>query len=131
MGPFPLSFGKSYIILGVDCVSKWVEAKATHTDDAKIVIDFVKTNIFSRYGMPRAIISDRGTHLCNKMVSALPKKYNVTHRVSTTYHKQIVKPRFPIGRSSPYLRWSTPTARIGTLAWMMHYGSTARHTISQ
>ncbi|KAL0463207.1 UNVERIFIED_CONTAM: hypothetical protein Slati_0208300 [Sesamum latifolium] len=41
------------------------------------------------YGMPRAIISDGGTHFCNKMVSALLKIYNVTHRVSTTYHPQI------------------------------------------
>ncbi|KAK4411148.1 Retrovirus-related Pol polyprotein from transposon.6 [Sesamum angolense] len=88
MGPFPTSFGKTYIILGVDYVSKWVEAKATRTDDARTVIDFVKANIFSRYGIPRAIISDRGTHLCNKMVSALLKKYNVTHRVSTAYHPQ-------------------------------------------
>ncbi|KAL0445698.1 UNVERIFIED_CONTAM: Transposon Ty3-G Gag-Pol polyprotein [Sesamum latifolium] len=87
-GPFFSSFGKSYIILGVDYMSKWVEAKATRTDDAKTVIDFVKTNIFSRYGTPRAIISDRGTHFCNKVVSALLKKYNVTHRVSTAYHPQ-------------------------------------------
>ncbi|KAL0340048.1 UNVERIFIED_CONTAM: Retrovirus-related Pol polyprotein from transposon.6, partial [Sesamum radiatum] len=55
------------------------KAKATRTDDARTVIDFVKANIFSRYGIPRAIISDRGTHFCNKMVSALLKKYNVTH----------------------------------------------------
>ncbi|KAL0443923.1 UNVERIFIED_CONTAM: Transposon Ty3-I Gag-Pol polyprotein [Sesamum latifolium] len=88
MGPFPPSFGKSYIILGVDYVSKWVEAKATRTDDAKTVVDFVKANIFSRFGMPRAIISDRGTHFCNKMVDALLKKYNVTHRISTAYHPQ-------------------------------------------
>ncbi|KAK4389707.1 hypothetical protein Sango_2307700 [Sesamum angolense] len=88
MGPFPSSFGKSYIILGVDYVSKWVEAKATRTDDAKTVVDFVKANIFSRFGMPRAIISDRGTHFWNKVVDALLKKYNVTHRVSTNYHPQ-------------------------------------------
>ncbi|KAL0378533.1 UNVERIFIED_CONTAM: hypothetical protein Sradi_3158800 [Sesamum radiatum] len=88
MGAFPSSFGKSYIILGVDYISKWVEAKATRIDDAKTVIDFVKANIFSRYGMPRAIISDRGIHFCNKMISALLKKYNVTHRVSTAYHPQ-------------------------------------------
>ncbi|KAK4400860.1 Retrovirus-related Pol polyprotein from transposon.6 [Sesamum angolense] len=88
MGPFPSSFGKSYIILGVDYVSKWVEAKATRTDDAKTVVEFVKTNIFSRFGMPRAIISERGTHFCNKLVDALLKKYNVTHMVSTAYHPQ-------------------------------------------
>ena len=40
-GPFPSSFGKIYIILAVDYVSKWVEAKATYTDDAKTVVEFV------------------------------------------------------------------------------------------
>ncbi|KAL0302831.1 UNVERIFIED_CONTAM: hypothetical protein Sangu_3075300 [Sesamum angustifolium] len=49
MGPFPSSFGKTYIILGVDYVSKWVEEKATRTDDARTVIDFVKANIFSSF----------------------------------------------------------------------------------
>ncbi|KAL2249933.1 UNVERIFIED_CONTAM: Transposon Ty3-I Gag-Pol polyprotein [Sesamum indicum] len=88
MGPFPSSFGKTYIILGVDYVSKWVEAKATRVDDAKTVVEFVKANIFSRFGIPRAIISDRGTHFCNKVVDALFKKYNITHRISTAYHPQ-------------------------------------------
>ncbi|KAL0293177.1 UNVERIFIED_CONTAM: Transposon Ty3-G Gag-Pol polyprotein [Sesamum radiatum] len=124
MGPFPSSFGKSYIILGVDYVSKWVEAKATRTDDAKTVIDFVKANIFSRYGMPRAIISDRGTHFCNKMVSALLKKYNVTHRVSTAYHPQ-TNGQAEVSNRRSSLYWKRrliPTARIGALAWMMPYG---------
>ncbi|KAL2235747.1 UNVERIFIED_CONTAM: Retrovirus-related Pol polyprotein from transposon 17.6 [Sesamum indicum] len=88
MGPFPSSFGKTYIILGIDYVSKWVEVKATRVDDAKTVVEFVKANIFSRFGMPRAIISDRGTHFCNKVVDALFKKYNITHRISTAYHPQ-------------------------------------------
>ncbi|KAL0336560.1 UNVERIFIED_CONTAM: hypothetical protein Sradi_4867900 [Sesamum radiatum] len=59
-------------------VSKWVEVKATRTDDARTVIDFVKANIFSRYGIPRAIISDRGTHFCNKMAFWAIKKLNTT-----------------------------------------------------
>ncbi|GJU22869.1 reverse transcriptase domain-containing protein [Tanacetum coccineum] len=58
----------------VDYVSKWVEAKATKSDDAKVVADFVKVNIFSRFGTPRAIISDRGTHFCNRLMEALLKK---------------------------------------------------------
>ncbi|KAL0400113.1 UNVERIFIED_CONTAM: hypothetical protein Sradi_2354600 [Sesamum radiatum] len=61
------------------CETFDVEAKATRTDDAKTVVDFVKANIFSRYGMPIAIFSDQETHFCKKMVSALLKKYNVTH----------------------------------------------------
>nr|KAJ0222679.1 hypothetical protein LSAT_V11C200054720 [Lactuca sativa] len=86
MGPFPVSFGNVYILLAVDYVSKWVEAKATRLDDAKTVIEFLKSNVFVRFGVPRALISDRGTHFCNKMMEALLKKYKVTHRVSTAYH---------------------------------------------
>ena len=88
MGPFPSSFGNTYILLAVDYVSKSVEAKATRTNDSKVVVDFIKENIFSRFGMPRAFISDRGTHFCNRTVEALFKKYGVTHRVSTAYHPQ-------------------------------------------
>ena len=88
MGPFPVSFGNIYIILAVDYISKWVEAKATRTDDSKVVADFVKSNIFIKFGIPRAIISDQGTHFCNKMLAALFKKYNVLHKVSTAYHPE-------------------------------------------
>ncbi|CAN6691834.1 unnamed protein product [Malus baccata var. baccata] len=88
MGPFPSSFGFTYILLAVDYVSKWVEAKATRTNDSKVVADFVKTNIFSRFGMPRVLISDGGSHFCNRTIEALLKKYHVTHKVSTPYHPQ-------------------------------------------
>ena len=64
-GLFPVSFGYVYILLAVDYVSKWVEAKATKTDDSKVVTDFIKPNIFSKFGIPRALISDQGTHCCN------------------------------------------------------------------
>ena len=88
MGSFLVSFGYVYIFLDIDYVSKWVEAKATRTDDSKVVTDFIKSNIFSRFGIPRALISDRGTHFCNRTVETLLRKYNVTHKVSTTYHPQ-------------------------------------------
>ena len=88
MGPFPSSFGNEYIILAVDYVSKWVEAKATRTNDARVVVDFLRANIFARFGTPKAIISDRGTHFCNRIVEGVFKKYGVAHRVSTAYHPQ-------------------------------------------
>ncbi|KAK9911904.1 hypothetical protein M0R45_035784 [Rubus argutus] len=88
MGPFPSSYGHLYILLVVDYVSKWVEAKATRTNDSKVVVDFVKSNIFARFGTPKAIISDGGSHFCNRSFEALLRKYNVTHRVSTPYHPQ-------------------------------------------
>ncbi|KAM2308080.1 hypothetical protein ACFX1S_030350 [Malus domestica] len=70
MGPFPTSFGFTYILLAVDYVSKWVEAKATRTNDSRVVADFVKSNIFSRFGMPRVLISDGGSHFCNRTIEA-------------------------------------------------------------
>lgn len=58
MGIFPCSFGFVYILLACDYVSKWVEAKATRTDDSSVVVDFVRTQIFCRFGIPKAIIRD-------------------------------------------------------------------------
>ena len=63
-----------------------MEAKATRIDDSKVVTNFIKSNIVSRFGIPRALISDQGTHFCNRTVETLLRKYNVTHKVSTTYH---------------------------------------------
>ncbi|CAN6718923.1 unnamed protein product [Malus baccata var. baccata] len=65
-----------------------VEAKATRTNDSRVVADFVKSNIFSRFGMPRVLISDGGSHFCNPTIEALLRKYNVMHKVSTPYHPQ-------------------------------------------
>nr|XP_027109074.1 uncharacterized protein LOC113728923 [Coffea arabica] len=83
MGPFSTSFGFIYILLAIDYVSKWVEAKATRTNDSKVVANFIRSNIFMRFGMPKAIVSDRGTHFCNKTIVTLFRKYGVLHRVST------------------------------------------------
>nr|KYP31632.1 Transposon Ty3-I Gag-Pol polyprotein [Cajanus cajan] len=88
MGPFPVSFGFSYILLAVDYVSKWVEAKPTRTNDARVVVDFVRSHLFCRFGVPRAIVSDQGTHFCNRSMQALLKKYGVVHIISTPYHPQ-------------------------------------------
>ncbi|CAL9005419.1 unnamed protein product, partial [Prunus brigantina] len=88
MGPFPTSYGFEYILVAVDYVSKWVEAIATRTNDAKVVISFLKANIFTRFGTPRAIISDGGSHFVNQAFAALLKKYGITHKVATPYHPQ-------------------------------------------
>ncbi|GJS26208.1 retrovirus-related pol polyprotein from transposon TNT 1-94 [Tanacetum coccineum] len=87
MGPFPSSRGNKYILVAVDYLSKWVEAKALPTNDARVVCKFLKS-LFSRFGAPRAIISDRGTHFCNDQFSKVMLKYGVTHRLSTAYHPQ-------------------------------------------
>ena len=72
----------------MDYVSKWVEAIPSKTNDHRPALKFLKENIFSRFGMPRAIISDEGTHFCNKPFEVLMKKYGITHKVATAYHPQ-------------------------------------------
>ncbi|GJT47037.1 reverse transcriptase domain-containing protein [Tanacetum coccineum] len=87
MGPFPSSRGNKYILVAVNYLSKWVETKALPTNDARVVVKFLKS-FFSRFGAPRAIISDRGTHFCNDKFDKVMSKYGVTHRLSTAYHPQ-------------------------------------------
>ncbi|XP_042057940.1 uncharacterized protein LOC121802322 [Salvia splendens] len=88
MGPFPSSYGNTYILVAVDYVSKWIEAKDTTSCESGEVAKFLKSNIFNRYGVPMAVISDQGTHFQNRMIEALMKKYGVHHRLSTPYHPQ-------------------------------------------
>ncbi|GJV52660.1 uncharacterized protein Tco_1448401 [Tanacetum coccineum] len=76
-----------YILVAVDYVSKWAEAQALPTNDARVVITFLK-KLFCRFGMPKALISDRGTHFCNKIMEKTMKRYGVNHRFSTSYHPQ-------------------------------------------
>nr|GEX14891.1 reverse transcriptase domain-containing protein [Tanacetum cinerariifolium] len=40
----------------------------------------------NKFGTPRAIISDRGTHFCNDQFTKVMLKYGVTHRLATAYH---------------------------------------------
>nr|GEX52311.1 reverse transcriptase domain-containing protein [Tanacetum cinerariifolium] len=87
MGPFSSSRGNKYILVAIDYLSKWVEAKALPTNDARVVCKFLKS-LFARFGAPRAIISDRGTHFCNDQFAKVMLKYGVTHRLSTVYHPQ-------------------------------------------
>ena len=86
MRPFPSSYGKLYILLAVDYVSKWVEAKATHTNDSKVVCDFLKSNIFTRFRTPRAILNDGGSHFCNRTFEAFLRKYCISQKIATPYH---------------------------------------------
>ena len=88
MGPFPPSNGFIYILLAVDYVSKWVEAIPTRKDDSQTVSRFVKSNILCRFGTPSAIISDQGTHFCNRLLNKLLTKHGVSHKISIAYHPQ-------------------------------------------
>nr|GFC31344.1 reverse transcriptase domain-containing protein [Tanacetum cinerariifolium] len=85
--PFPSSKSNKYILVAVNYLSKWVKGKVLPTNDARVVVKFLKS-LFSQFGTPRAIISDRGTHFCNDQFARVMIKYGVTHRLATVYHPQ-------------------------------------------
>ena len=72
----------------MDYVSKWVEAAACPKNDATIVVEFLQKNIMSRFGAPRTIISDGGSHFSNKVFAKLMGRYGIKHIMSLAYHPQ-------------------------------------------
>ncbi|GKB27797.1 reverse transcriptase domain-containing protein [Tanacetum coccineum] len=70
MGSFPSSRGNKYILVAVDYLSKWVEAKTLPTNDARVVCKFLKS-LFARFDAPRAIISENHASWSNKLDDAL------------------------------------------------------------
>ena len=81
MGPFPSSFGNMYILLAVDYVSKWVEATTCPRNDVITVVGFIHRNILSRFGAPRTITSDEGSHFAKLM-----SRYGIKHLMGLAYH---------------------------------------------
>ena len=65
MCPFPSFFKNKYILVVVDYISKWVEAFALPSNDVRVIVNFLKKNIFSQFGTPKATISDGGKYFCN------------------------------------------------------------------
>ena len=72
----------------MDYVSKWVEATTCPKNDANTVVGFLQRNILSRFGTPRTIISDRGSHFANKVFEKLMNKYRIKYIMSLAYHPQ-------------------------------------------
>nr|GEV88087.1 reverse transcriptase domain-containing protein [Tanacetum cinerariifolium] len=119
MWPFPSLRGNKYILVAVDYLSKWVEAKALPTNDARVVFKFLKS-LFARFGTPRAIISDCGTHFCNDQFAKVMLKYGVTHRLAAAYHPQTSgqdiyaagsESRPPMLNKENYVPWSSRLLR--------------------
>jgi transposase InsO family protein len=88
MGPFKNSHGYEYILVLVDYVSKWVEAMPCRKASTEESITMIKNVIFRRFGTPKILISDGGTHFTGKNFRKCLSKLGIEHRVTTTYHPQ-------------------------------------------
>ena len=83
----PTSAGAhGYIIVAVDYFTKWDEAMPTYAKDGKTVALFLFNHIIVRFGIPRAIVTDHGSHFKNKMMAELSIKLGFRHDNSTPYY---------------------------------------------
>ncbi|XP_049381251.1 uncharacterized protein LOC125845761 [Solanum stenotomum] len=89
MGLFVSSFSNNYILVAMDYVSKWVEAVALPINEGKSVVHFLKCYIFARFGTPRAIISDGGSHFYNRLTDSSRKLDDSLWAYRTVYKTPI------------------------------------------
>ena len=89
IGPInPPSKKKKYILVCTDYVTKWVEAKALVSATENSVVNFLYEDIFTRFGVPREIVTDQGSQFTSNLVEKLMEEYKIKHRRSTPYHPQ-------------------------------------------
>src|SRR3990170_6441435 len=88
MGPFPSSNEYTHIVVGVDYVTKWVEAIPTSSADHNTSIKMLKEVIFPRFRVPRYLMTDGGSHFIHGAFHKLLAKYDVNHRIASSYHPQ-------------------------------------------
>jgi hypothetical protein len=89
IGPInPPSNQKVYILVCTDYMTKWVEAKALHRATEEAVIKFLSTDIFTRFGMPRELVTDGGPPFSSHGFKATLQKYHIQQRMTTPYHPQ-------------------------------------------
>ena len=80
--------GARYIITAIDYLTRWAEAQPVKTYSASTAENFIFDNILSRFGCPRILMSDQGSHFMNKTIEALTEEFQVYHQKSTAYHPQ-------------------------------------------
>ena len=85
MGPFPKSHNCEYILVAVDYVSKWVEALPCRAADAKHARKMFHEIIFPRFGTPRMVISDGGSHFIDTAFQNFLKELGTEHNIATPY----------------------------------------------
>ena len=76
------------ILVTTDYATKWTKIEATKTNDKVIIAKFLREHIMSRFGCPKELVSDRGTHFVNDIIEELTTKFKIKHRLTTPYHPQ-------------------------------------------
>ncbi len=89
VGPLPITREENrYIVVAMDYFSRWPEARPLKTANAETVAMFLYEEIICRFGTPRILQSDRGTHFVNELIQRLTKRFKIKHSLSSPYHLQ-------------------------------------------
>ena len=72
-----------YIITVTDYLTCWAEAQPVKNCSTATAVKFIFDNILSRFGCPRILMSDQGSHFLNKTIEALTEEFQVYHQKST------------------------------------------------
>jgi hypothetical protein len=86
LGPLPASDGHTHILVAVDYVTKWVEVIPMHHADAATSIKMIKDVIFPRFGVPKVLFTDDGSHFIQGIFRRIHRKCGVAHRIASPYH---------------------------------------------
>src|SRR6187401_1123403 len=130
MGLFPSSNGYTHILVVVDYVTKWVEAIPTSSADHNTSIKILKEVIFSRFGVPKYLMTDGGSHFIHGAFHKMLAKYDVNHRIASPYHPQSSGQVELSNKELKLILQKTVNRleRIGLRNLMMHYGPIELHT---
>jgi hypothetical protein len=89
VGPFSLTPGQlKFLIVGVDCFTKWIEAEAVAKITTERVRKFYWKKIICRFGLPRCIVSDNGTQFASSTVVDLCKHQGIQTKFVSVIHPQ-------------------------------------------
>jgi hypothetical protein len=87
MGPFPPSNTKhTHIFVAVDYVTKWVEEVPTKSVYHATTMKMLKDVICHRFGVPKYLITDGGSHFLHGILRKTLAKHRVDHRAASPYH---------------------------------------------
>src|SRR6266498_559784 len=89
VGPLPITRERNrYIVVAIDYFSRWPEVRPLKTANADTVATFLYKEIICRFGVPRTLQSDRGTHFVNELIQRLTKRFKIKYSLSSPYHSQ-------------------------------------------